>query len=130
MFKGSVVVLSSFLILGALAAPTSPASAEGSVVWSKFFSPSTIGPGSTSMLTFDIANSSGTPASAMAFDDELPSGVELAAPAFVSNTCDGSVTIDEDDADSGFDIRLTGGKLGPTSSCTIVVNVTDRKSVV
>ena len=48
----------------------------------------------------------------LAFDDELPFQIDLAAPAFVSNDCGGTVTLDEDDADSGFDIRLTDGMVG------------------
>jgi hypothetical protein len=92
--------------------------------FTKAFLPATIGPGSVSMLVFTIDNSERPPAAMMAFDDELPFGMELAAPALVSNGCGGTVTLDEDDADSGFDVRLVDGMVGLDQSCEIVVNVT------
>ncbi len=94
---------------------------EGTPDFTKVFSPDPIGPGSASMLTFTIDNSGeGTPVSAMAFTDVLPAGVTLASPAFVSNTCGGTLTA----PNGGTTVSLTGGMLGAGAKCTIVVNVT------
>ncbi len=116
----------ALLLALSLAFAATMAAAGGSPppTFTKAFLPDTIGPGSVSMLTFTIDNSERPAASMMAFDDELPFGMDLAAPAFVSNTCGGTVTLDEDDADSGFDVRLVDGMVGADKSCKIVVNVT------
>ena len=89
--------------------------------FSKVFSPSTIGAGSTSTLTFTITNASVTPVSALAFTDVLPMGIALATPASASTTCvDGGVVA----ADGGGTISLSGGRLGGSgASCTVTVNV-------
>ena len=77
--------------------------------FSKTFSPPTIGPGSVSELTFTINNSDSPDAgaSSLAFTDNLPAGVTLASPAFVSNTCDGTVTA----PNGGTAIALVDGKV-------------------
>ena len=114
------------LAVVALALIWTPAPAAASMIgpsFSKAFNPSTIGPGSTSMLIFTIGNNEGSTVTDLEFDDEFPFGMFLAKPAFVSNSCDGTVELDEDDVDSDFDVRLTGGKVGAGQSCTIVVNV-------
>lgn len=88
----------------------------------KTFLPSTIGPGSTSTLTFEISTVElPDPVSNLAFTDTLPAGVVLASPASPSTTCtDGVVTA----PDGGTIITLSGGRLGADSSCTVSVNVT------
>ncbi len=64
--------------------------------FTKAFTPDTIGPGSTSMLVFTIDNSLlGDPADDLAFSDTLPGGMDLAAPAFVSNSCFDRLTYDK-----------------------------------
>ena len=91
-------------------------------VFSKTFFPDTIGPGSTSMLTFTIDNSlSVNPVEGLAFTDTLPDSPDmaLAAAAFVSNDCGGMLTFS-----SGNTITFTEGRVGAGAVCTIVVNVT------
>jgi uncharacterized repeat protein (TIGR01451 family) len=90
--------------------------------FSKAFMPDTIGPGSVSMLVFTIDNSESPidPVGEMAFSDTLPSGVALAAPAFSSNSCGGTVTA----PDGGSTISFTDGVLGAGQDCQIIVNVT------
>ncbi len=114
------------LLLAALALAAAPAGASISPpTFSKVFSPDEIGPGSVSMLIFTIDNSAhGTGVGMLAFDDEFPGGVSFADPAFVSNSCGGTVTLDEGDADSDFDVRLVDGMVGATKTCQVVVNVT------
>jgi len=86
----------------------------------KAFLPDTIGPGSVSMLTFTIDNAnSSEPVNSLAFVDVFPFGMTLAAPGFVSNTCDGTVTA----VDGGNTVTLTDGLVGAFQTCEIVVNV-------
>ncbi|MFT5886226.1 MAG: hypothetical protein ACI9IP_002690 [Arcticibacterium sp.] len=85
------------------------------------FSPSTIGPGSSSVLTYTITNSSGSPAADLAFTNTLPAGVTLTNPSNIIFTKpDGAVTA----PDGGTTISFSGGKLANGASLTIKVNVT------
>jgi len=103
---------------GALAQAGAP-EGESGPEFSKAFDPGTIGPGSVSMLIFTIDNSGGSgPVEEMAFTDELPFGMDLAEPAFVSNTCGGTLTA----PDGGDEVSLVDGDVGVTT-CEIVVNV-------
>ncbi|REK07344.1 MAG: IPTL-CTERM sorting domain-containing protein [Acidobacteria bacterium] len=90
--------------------------------FSKQFQPATIGPGSVSTLTLTIDNSDspGLAIANLAFTDTLPAAVTLASPAFVSNSCGGSVTA----PDGGTTVTLTGGTIGAGRSCSVVVDVT------
>ncbi len=90
-------------------------------VFSKVFVPDVIGPDSVSMLVFTIDNTlGGVSLNGLAFTDSLPSGMTLAAPAFVSNTCFGTVTA----TNGGSSISLADGMVGTGESCGIIVNVT------
>ena len=94
--------------------------------FSKAFSPSTIGPGSVTTLTFAIANASGSVASDLAFTDVLPAGMTIAAPANASTSCTsdrgGAVVLSA--PEGGTSVSLAGGVLAPSSSCEVQVNVT------
>lgn len=110
-------------LLMTLSARPAIAQAEGDLgpAFNKAFDPAVIGPGSTSMLVFTIDGSDvQQPVEDMAFTDNLPAGMTLAAPAFVSNDCGGTVSA----PDGGTTVSLTDGMLGLGQSCTIVVNVT------
>ena len=85
----------------------------------KSFSPSTIGPGSTSTLRFDVANPTASPVRNLAFTDNLPSGMTVASPANVESTCGGSVAA----SSGGTSVSLSGGGVGASGSCFIKVNV-------
>ena len=94
---------------------------EGQPSFGKAFAPATIGPGSVSMLILTIDNTENPePVGDLAFVDDLPFGMELAAPALVSNTCGGTVTTDDVDDE----VELTDGMVGADSTCEVVVNVT------
>ncbi len=97
--------------IGAYAQPTFNAS----------FSPSTIGPGSSSTLTYTIDNTGGPGISNIDFSNTLPAGVVIATPAEASFTCD-SGTLSA--PDGGSMITFTDGTLAPNSVCTVSVNVT------
>ncbi len=90
--------------------------------FSKNFSPSTIGPGSASELTFIIDNTgSGTPVTNLSFVDNLPAGVILASPANAVSDCIGAVL---SAPDGGGTITLSNGSVAAFSSCSITVQVT------
>lgn len=97
------------------------ASAQAGLGFSKSFAPDTIGPGSTTTLTFDLDNSgSPTPVTDIAFTDLLPAAITIATPAGATNTCGGTLAA----PDGGGTIALTDGAVGAFSTCTVVVNVT------
>lgn len=58
--------------------------------FSKIFSPDTIGPGSTSTLSFTITNGAGGPLTDLSFTDTLPAGVTIATPANALTNCAGA----------------------------------------
>ncbi len=88
--------------------------------FSKSFSPSTVGPGSVSTLTFTISNAgSATPATSLAFTDDLPAGLVIATPANASTTCNATL----DAPAGGTTIALDGGGLGANETCTVAVDV-------
>lgn len=90
--------------------------------FSKAFSPDTIGPGSTTTLTFTIDNSDhSNPEVMLAFTDVLPGGVTIATPAAASTDCTEAVLTAPD---GGSTITFSDGKVGAFSSCTVSVNVT------
>ncbi len=89
--------------------------------FTKMFTPDTIGLSSISTLSFTIDNSASTvAATALAFTDNLPAAITIAAPPNTANTCGGTLT-----ATAGSSvISLTGGAAGPGGGCTITVDVT------
>jgi len=90
--------------------------------FSKAFSPSTIGPGSVSTLTFTITNNDPVGSMAdIAFSDTLPAGVTIASPASAGTTCS-NATLSA--PNGGTTISLSGGELLPSASCSVTVSVT------
>jgi uncharacterized repeat protein (TIGR01451 family) len=86
----------------------------------KAFSPSTILPGATSVLTITLTNTNSVAATTVAFTDTYPSNLKnTATPSPVSN-CGGTVT----GAANGTSLTLTGATIPANSLCTITVNVT------
>ncbi|WP_341227571.1 3-coathanger stack domain-containing protein [uncultured Arcticibacterium sp.] len=89
--------------------------------FSMSFSPSSVGPSSSSLLTYTIDNSEGAAITDIAFTNNLPAGVTIASPSgLIFNEVDGTVTA----PDGGNTISFTGGKLGAGSSLTIQLYVT------
>ena len=97
----------------------------------KAFSPTTVGVGQNSVLTFTITNPAGAPArTGLTFTDTLPAGAVIGTPNGLVNGCGGTPTIT---ATAGTGVLHVGGTgvnaaIG-ASTCTITVNVTssDRR---
>ncbi|NJD23984.1 MAG: DUF11 domain-containing protein, partial [Betaproteobacteria bacterium] len=92
----------------------------------KAFSPSTVGMGQASVLTFTITNPAGAPArSGLTFTDTLPAGLAIASPNGLVNGCGGTPTITATSGTGVFTVGGTGvnAAIG-ASTCTITVNVT------
>jgi uncharacterized repeat protein (TIGR01451 family) len=104
----------------------SPATASlGALVpvptFTKAFSPTLIGVGDVSTLTFSIRNNDGVPIVGLAFTDTLPAGVIVATPNGLTDTCGGGVTAT---AGSNVIMLLNGVVNAPINvTCTISVNV-------
>jgi uncharacterized repeat protein (TIGR01451 family) len=98
-----------------------PARAQAIPTFSKSFNPSTIGPGSVSVLRFDIANPGVSGVTDLAFTDVLPAGMAIANPASAFTTCTDAFL---SAPDGGTTIALSGGRLPASSACVVSVNVT------
>ncbi|MBX3673920.1 MAG: DUF11 domain-containing protein [Burkholderiales bacterium] len=88
----------------------------------KSFSPTVIGRGGVSTMTFTVTNGAGNPAqSGLQFTENLPANLFVAPVPNLVNTCGGTVTAT---AGAGT-IPFTGGSLAAgVGSCTISVDVT------
>jgi len=102
---------------------TSPLSAQNPVPdFSIQFSPSTIGIGSTTQLTYSITNNTGTPIRNLSFENVLPAGLALANAANPKTTCAGaSITLIA--PNNGNTVQFSGAGIGAFSTCTVTVNV-------
>ena len=92
----------------------------------KSFSPTTVGVGQTSVLTFTVSNPAGAPArTGLTFTDTLPAGLVIATPNGLAKSCGGTPTIT---ATAGTGILTVGGSgvdaAAGASTCTIQVSVT------
>lgn len=83
------------------------------------FTPSSVPIGGTSTLSFTINNPNVGPMTNVAFTDSLPTGVIVATPSNLSNTCGGTVSAT---AGSGS-INLAGGSIATGGHCLISVDV-------
>ncbi|MCP3959144.1 MAG: DUF11 domain-containing protein [bacterium] len=94
---------------------------SSSVAFSKGFFPDTIGPGSTTTLTFDISNiESPALVTDIAFTDVLPAGITIATPSSAFTDCTNAIL---SAPDGGGTITLSGGQLGADEACSVTVNV-------
>ena len=112
------------ILCASLAILATASAAHAQPTFSKVFTPSTIGPGSVSTITFTITNGSPTPVTAMAFTDVLPANIDIADPANASTTCDLGLTGTLTAPDGGGTITLAGAQVGGFLACTITVDVT------
>lgn len=110
-------IRSFFLLLGVL---ISHSWAMAQPTFSQVFSPSTIGPGSSTYLIYTITNGSGSPITDLAFTNTLPAGVTLDDPALASTDCFGATL----SAPAGGTTITFSGGIGAFSSCTVQVAVT------
>jgi hypothetical protein len=107
---------------------TAPASATLTVTFkpsrpvrpklSKSFSPASINPGDSSVLTITLTNPSSSVATlTAALTDMLPSGLVVSGSA--SNSCGGTVTASK----GSSKVTLTGGSIPANGSCEVTVTV-------
>ncbi|MBL0140682.1 MAG: DUF11 domain-containing protein [Betaproteobacteria bacterium] len=92
----------------------------------KAFSPTTVGVGQNSVLTFTISNPAGAPVrTGLTFTDALPAGAVIGTPNGLVNGCGGAPTITATAGTGTITIGGTGvnAAIG-ASACTITVNVT------
>jgi uncharacterized repeat protein (TIGR01451 family) len=88
---------------------------------SKAFGAASIAVNGSTSLTFTISNPNGTAAlSGVGFSDSLPSGLAVANPNGLSNTCGGAATA----VAGSSSVSLSGASLAAGGSCTFAVNVT------
>ncbi len=109
---------SLFFLLGGL---FSYAGVMAQPTFSQVFSPSTIGPGSSSFLIYTITNGGAMPVTDLAFTNILPAGVTINDPALATTDCSAAVLTAPD---GGGTITLLDGGVGAFSSCTVRVAVT------
>lgn len=116
-YLGLILLLSAAF---ALAGTSTAGASANPLTWTKTFASDTIGPGSVSMMIFDIQNPNAHGEDMLAFTDTLPMGMTLASPAFVSNTCGGTVSA----TNGGSSVSLSDGMIASSGSCRLVFNVT------
>ncbi|MFN3265328.1 MAG: isopeptide-forming domain-containing fimbrial protein [Deinococcales bacterium] len=85
----------------------------------KTIAPTHIAPGQTSVLTINLGNPNSTAITlTQALVDNLPSGVVVASPANLSDTCPGTAT------NTATSVTYPSGSQIPAGGCIITVNVT------
>ena len=88
--------------------------------FAKSFTPSSVLQGDISTLSFTINNTaSAIEAADLSFSDSFPTGMIVASPASVANSCGGSLTATAGEASLSF----SGGNVAEGASCQIDVNV-------
>ena len=119
---GSILVAATIGIAAAATAGTP----EGFPTLSKSFSPATINDGQTTLLSFLVVNTPGSPdVSNAGFVDNLPAGIVIANPPSVGGTCANAAAATTASA-GGTTITVTGLDVpaGPTG-CVVTVHVTN-----
>jgi uncharacterized repeat protein (TIGR01451 family) len=93
----------------------------GAVGLQKAFSPVSVAPGESSLLTITVINAQPVPMNNLSVIDPLPAGLVPATPSSASTSCGGTVST------TSTEVRLTGGTLAAagsaSSTCTITVNM-------
>ena len=93
--------------------------------FAKAFSPPTVDPGGVSTLSFTIDNAANTIAvGSLAFDDDFPDGMAVAATPNGSTTCGGTFA----PAASATSLAFSGGSVAAGGTCTLSVDVQARRS--
>ena len=123
LFKYSIRVLATLVFPVVVGV----GNAHAAVAVNKSFEPISVPMYGASRLTLTLLNTSGNPATSANLTDSLPSGMVLAVPPNISNSCEGSVT----PAPDGTGFVLAGGSIpaagtGGPGSCEIGIDVTAR----
>ena len=115
----------SAAVVAALLLVALPATASADInppTISSQFTPTSIGSGGTTALSFTITNPNASALSGIAFTDTLPAGLAVDNPNGQNGTCGSTSTLTA--PPGGATISLTGGKLAASASCTVQVSVT------
>ena len=117
IFVAFVALMAALPVRSALAQVTPP-------VFTKTFTPNTIGPGAVSTIMFTITNNAAVPVTNLAFTDTLPAAITIATPANELH-----LNCDEGGAPAslttgGGTISFSDGAIGVGEICTISVDVT------
>ena len=91
----------------------------------KAFAPNPIAVNGVSTLTFTLTNTNPVQLTNAAFNDALPSGVQVAATPAASTTCAGATWAP---AAGNTTLAFSGGTIPANGSCTVTVNVTATTS--
>ena len=92
----------------------------GALGFAKAFSPATVAPGGISTLTFTIDNAVNFfEVGSLAFDDNFPTGLVVAATPNASTTCGGTFA----PAVSATSLVFSGGSVAADATCTLSVDV-------
>jgi hypothetical protein len=92
---------------------------------SKVFGAANVAVNGTTSLTLTITNpNAGTALSGVAVTDNLPTGLVVATPSGLSDTCGGVATA----VAGSTSVSLSGGSIAASSSCAVGVNVTPTTS--
>ncbi len=107
---------------------TEPHTVVGPPTIVKVFTPSSTPINGTSTLSITISNPAANTVAltGVSFTDNFPANLVVANPLTITNTCSGTLQDGGGGALNAGDtgIRLTGGSVGISSSCTVSVNVT------
>ncbi len=93
--------------------------AVSTLVATKSFSPSTIAPGGTSLMTITLTQVNYPACTAVAFTDTYPAGMTNATPPAVNNFMGGTPVA----ASAGGSLSLTGGVLPDSTGVTTVTTI-------
>ncbi|NQZ09502.1 MAG: hypothetical protein HRT35_20315 [Algicola sp.] len=94
----------------------------GAPTFSATLSPTTIGPGSLSTLTYTVDNTAqSSGATDLTFSTTLPTGVTLTAAPNATTTCINGIFTATGGSNS---VTFTGYRLGANASCTLTMNIT------
>ena len=117
---GREVVLTSSIAMATAAEATLTVGAAEALGFAKAFSPDTIDPGEVSTLTFRIDNTANLiDVGGLAFDDDFPADMVVAAVPNVGNSCGGTVSAPV----GGGSLSLRGGAVVAEQTCTLSVDV-------
>ncbi|HWX53744.1 MAG TPA: hypothetical protein VN176_04045, partial [Verrucomicrobiae bacterium] len=120
IYSNSVTINSTAAGTGAASTSSANLTVINPPTINKVFGAATIPLNGTTSLTFTISSSNQNQTlSGIGFTDSLPSGLVVATPNGLTNTCSTTPTAV---AGSGT-VSLTGASLAPGASCTISVNV-------
>jgi len=123
LFSKSPVLLKSTLLIASLFLSCEVFATTPS--FSASLSPSTVGPGNITKVTFTLTNGDPSPVTDAAFTNTLPSGLVHATPSDVSSTCSsGTVSA----SDGGTLLSFSGYSIPASSSCTVTLDVLSSTS--